>query len=98
MTVAKTVTSGNTIFLNATGQVQTAGGQTPGKYDLILKHGSTTVQAIEVSTEATDKPVGWALSGIVTGLSGSVTFAVTIAEDNAAGGSSVKGNLQVLEF
>ncbi len=98
LTVAKTVTSGNTIFLNATGQVQTAGGQTPGKYDLILKHGSTTVQAIEVSTEATDKPVGWALSGIVTGLSGSVTFAVTIAEDNAAGGSSVKGNLQVLEF
>ena len=88
LSVAKTITSGKTVFLMATGY--TSGAVTT---IIKLKYTDTTVQTVTVGTGDTNH--SWAVSAIVTGLSGAITFSVTHDPD---GTETSYGNLTVLEF
>ena len=97
VSVAKTITSGKVVFVIATGYLRTS-GPTLSLENLLLQHGSTTIQAIDVAvggrTEG-DARVPFTLSGIVTGLSGQTTFSVSCA---SAEGVTGYANITVLEF
>jgi hypothetical protein len=93
LSVAKTCTSGKTIFLSATGDLTPAADK---EHHITLKQGSTVVQVVSFDSGVGN--IGWATSGIVTGLSGSITFSVTIHSPTSAGTGSVAGKLTVLEF
>lgn len=93
---AKTITSGKTVLLIATGYLSTPGATVSST--LRLKQGSTVVQTVTINPAQTASYMtGWAMSGIVTGVSGSITFSVEIISNNA-GTSTVYGNLEILEF
>lgn len=97
LSVAKTCTSGKTILLIASGYCSsTAAGDFP--FTFYLKQGSTTVQTVILNTAETSKEKPWACCGIVTGLSGSVTFTVVGKSTGTAGTPTAYGNLVVLEF
>jgi hypothetical protein len=97
LSVAKTCTSGKTIMLVASGYCSsTSTNDFP--FTFYLKHGSTTVQTVILSTLETSKAKSWACCGIVTGLSGSVTFTVVGKSNDTVGTPTAYGNLVVLEF
>lgn len=100
LSVAKTITSGKTVLLMASGYVYAIDGVSSAT--LYLKNDSTTAQTVitgDVNQDTGQDNVGWTMCAIVTGLSGSVTFSVTGTE---SGGSNndigVRGNLVVIEF
>jgi len=99
LSVAKTITSGKTVLLIATGYVRKTGGTAIDNFTLVLKQGSTTVQTIIVDLAPTlNGDYSWAASGIVTGVSGSITFSVTGILDGFQSTGTAYGNLEVIEF
>lgn len=90
LSVNKTITSGNTVLLIASGYT-TLNDATVNTFT--LKQGSTTVQSVQAQTTTAGNEMAWSTCGIVTGLSGAVTFSVT-----ALGAGTVYGNLVVMEF
>jgi hypothetical protein len=95
---AKSITSGRTVLLIASGEAMSSTGDgTAGIFTLNLKHGSTTVQTVTVTHDGYNKPAPWSLCAIVTGLSGSITFIVT-GKNSVSYFATFKGNLAVLEF
>ncbi len=95
LSVAKTITSGKTVLLIASGYITSQG--TNQASTIQLKQGSTVVQTISVGgTGAGARDHPWALSGVVTGLSGSITFTVTFTA--SSGSATGYGGLEVLEF
>ncbi len=98
LTVNKTITSGNTVMLTASGYF-TASSNPGDNYTITLKQGSTTVQAIVLIGETGNKNYSWSTCGMVTGLSGSIAFSVTAVNSTEAGRTgTIYGNLNVLEF
>jgi hypothetical protein len=93
LSVAKTITSGKTVMLIASGYVDT--GYTLGNATIKLKQGSTIVQTVIVTPAHSDQKLSWSACGIVTSLSGAITFSVT---GQGSATSSAYGNLVVLEF
>jgi len=98
LSVAKTITSGKTVMLLASGYVNST---TSHSLTITLKQGSTTVQTVglkhplvAVQSGDTDINTPWSTCGIVTGLSGAVTFTVVVS----AGSGTAYGNLVVMEF
>ena len=98
LSVAKTITSGNTVLLIASGASGGSYTQYRTSFTIRLKQGSTVVQSINIALWATGSSDNWALSGIVTGLSGSVTFSVTMQQVGGDTAVTSNGNLSVLEF
>lgn len=99
LSVAKTITSGKTVSLIASGTVGTYSGGGTSAIRMRLKHGSTVVHIFLMHTHFVGQYLSWALNAIVTGLSGSVTFTVTAYAESQDGGTQTMGsNLQVLEF
>jgi hypothetical protein len=97
MSVAKTITSGHTVLLIASGYLSNAGTAPP--YTILkLKNGSTVSQTVNLSNPVTTGYCSWSACAIVTGLSGSVTFSVTAANSSNIGGATCIGNLIVMEF
>jgi hypothetical protein len=97
LTVDKTITSGKTILLIATGYLKGQTGVYSADQDITikLKQGSTVVQTIIFKAPEASYSA-WSVSGIVTGLSGVVTFSVTAADGGK--NTTAYGNLTVLEF
>lgn len=93
LTKAKTITSGNTVLLIATGYIGDGNAST---VTIKLKQGSTIVQTVKL-TYGNSEDVPWSVSGIVTGLSGSITFSVTV-QSSASVLAYAYGNLNILEF
>jgi hypothetical protein len=94
LSVAKTITSGNTVLLMASGYVAAgAGGATAST--IKLKSDSTIVQTIVTAVPVSTQD-SWSVCAIVTSLSGSVTFSVTMQGSVFA--ATGYGNLVVLEF
>lgn len=98
LTKAKTITSGRTVLLIATGYVYLASATFNTYVTITLKHGSTTVQSIRTTLDTNGMYSAWSLSGIVTGLSGSTTFIVTAVAAGTGPVSTAYGNLNILEF
>lgn len=95
LSVAKTITSGNTVLLIANGYCTYA--TVAGVTTIKLKQGSTVIQTIVSSNQSADNSnFPWSVCGIVTGLSGEITFLVTAA--NTGSTYTGYGNLVVLEF
>ena len=95
LTKDKTITSGNTVLLIASGYILT--GSDTSQITIKLKNGSTVSQTIIISTlEGENYP--WSCCGIVTGLSGSTTFSVTATADFGDQNATAYGNLVVIEF
>jgi hypothetical protein len=94
LSVAKTITSGKTVFLVASGYVKGDAKQVT----LYLKQGVTTVQTLIFLAPAATTGGAWACNGIVTGLSGSITFSVTFKNSTDTGAVTGYGNLTVLEL
>ena len=98
LSVAKTITSGKTVLLTATGYYAPS-GSSEGYLTIFLKNGSTVSQTLVViNPNSSSKGGSWACSAIVTGLSGSVTFSVTGQGNTTNVNSAMYGNLEVLEF
>lgn len=98
LSVAKTITSGNTVLLIASGYIDITNiAGTIGNQKIKLKHASTIVQTIElnIGDESALNKIPWSCCAVVTGLSGAVTFSVT---GTAGGEGTYYGNLCVLEF
>jgi len=90
----KTITSGKTVFVIATGYARTSVGN--GTVGVDLKSGSTSLQTLTSVEIDSNRWVPWALSGVATGLSGSTTFSVNLT---ATGNTDQCGcGLTVLEF
>ena len=97
LTKAKTITSGKTVLLIASGYVTSSSATS--STNIKLKNGSTISQTVVVDTTGTTvQTVGWSCCAIVTGLSGSVTFSVTAQMQDSGDSGTVYGNLCVLEF
>ena len=92
LSVAKTITSGHTVLLIASGTAWSASGTSDGT-EIKLKQGSSIVHQISNPSSLN----AWACVGIVTGLSGSITFSVT-GQGDRHGDGSANGHLVVLEF
>jgi len=90
---AKTCTAGKTIFVIYTGYCLVGEAE---EHTFNLKHGSTVLQTY-TETPLNGAKIVLAMSGIVTGLSGSVTFIVTGIKATT-GTSTGYGKLTVLEF
>lgn len=97
LTKAKTITSGKTVLLIATGYLFLDTKSLNSYATIKLKNGSTISQTIVVTLDTSGQYSTWAASGIVTGLSGSVTFSVT-AQASSADLCVAYGNLNILEF
>lgn len=100
LSVAKTITSGKTVFLCATGYFKPY-NSAKGSFTIKLKQGTTVVQTVILFVPADTYGYGnFSVSGIVTGLSGSVTFSVTAegAPLSPGGPSPCYGNLNVIEL
>jgi len=100
--VAKTITAGKTVLLIVTGWCTSTQSGASKLIRSRLKHASTTVQTVDGYTTFADSGgsgniLTMALSAIVTGLSGSVTFSITM---QCVSGQAYDGHakLQVLEF
>ena len=100
LSVAKTITSGKTVLLIASGYANMQGyGQAIPTVTIRLKQDSTVVQTILLLNETiANAKVSWACCGVVTGLSGAITFSVTGQSDTLTFQQTVYGNLCVLEF
>ena len=96
LSVAKTCTSGKTILLIATGYIYDPSYPNGRASVINLKEEASVVQTI--TPIAIQSYGSWAVSGIVTGLSGSVTFTVTATTGGGVYGATAYGNLEVLEF
>ncbi len=96
LSVAKTITSGNTVLLIASGYYAEGTSDT-GVITIKLKQGSTTVQTIVLGDISANTNRSWSACGIATGLSGAITFSVT-AQGTVANLNTIYGNLVVLEF
>lgn len=94
--VSKTITSGNTVFLNASGYLS-ANATAASITTVILYAGATSVHTIKVSSSTTDENVPWANNAVVTGLSGATSFWVSF-KASANYNHTTWGNLAVLEF
>jgi hypothetical protein len=92
LSVSKTITSGKTVFLVASGDVLSQNATVTFK----LKHGSTIVHTVVYTETGTGRRHSWCANAIVTGLSGSITFSVTGQIDSK--NTTATGNLSVLEF
>lgn len=111
ISVTKTITSGNTVLVLATGQLSLT-GRTAGALDWTaytkIIHGSTDIQEMDIDmpddgSQAVAKAQGipFAMSGIVTGLSGSITFKLqgkTSATENFDAAVIEDSSLIILEF
>lgn len=101
LSVAKTITSGKTVLLIATGYINN-NNNFGCIHTIRLKNGSNVSQTaqLNLTTDVTAVKIGvWSCSAIVTGLSGSVTFSVTAqANDGATNVNIAYGNLEVIEF
>ena len=95
LSVNKIITSGKTVLLIASGYCVNAGA-TAYITTINLKQGSSIVQTVTFRTPDTGGG-SFSCSGIVTGLSGNVTFSVT-AQASHNGTYTAYGNLEVLEF
>jgi len=89
---AKTITSGNTVILIASGYASTNSEDT-----FQLKYGSTVVHTVKAKGGSTADKVGWSMTAVVTGLSGSITFSV-LADKGITGSATAYGNLTILEI
>jgi hypothetical protein len=102
LSVAKTITSGKTVLLVASGWVTILDAATPQVVTIRLKQDSTVVQTLTIYprnvVDFQNVKETWACCGIVTGLSGAVTFSVTGQGNQADINSTAYGNLCVLEF
>ncbi len=100
LSVAKTITSGHTVLLIASGYYTAAYSASTSAITIRLKHDSTTDQAtlIPIREASYAAAGGWACTAIVTGLSGSVTFSVTFQRTGGVGDQTGRGNLSVIEF
>ena len=95
---AKTITSGHTVLLVASGYFS-LDGSTLDDVLFQLKHGTTVVHSVYQVGEGTNKRCSWACCALVTGLSGSVTFSVGAQNVTSSGRTGVAyGNLNILEF
>lgn len=94
LTVAKTCTSGKTIFLCASGYWKPTNSATT--CTMRLKNGTTTSHTVISYMDTAGQEAAWSTCAIVTGLSGSVTFSVTARGDKNT--NTAYGNLVVLEF
>jgi len=95
---AKTITSGKTVMLVATGYCTASSGGGGTIFTITLKQGSTVVQTVYIYVVSDSFKYPWAVSGIVTGLSGSITFTVSAAVTGGSGTHQALGNLEILEF
>ena len=98
LSVSKTITSGNTVFLNAAGWLS-ANPTVSSITTILLYAGATSVQTVKVvmSDVAGIQNSSWACNAIVAGLSGATTFtAKAYADQNYT--HQAFGNLTVLEF
>lgn len=103
LSVAKTITSGNTVLLLASGYIKMTSTweQDWGYTTIKLKQGSTVVQTVILQVEdqaATNNTVPFSFCGIVTGLSSEITFSVTAFSSGEIYHGTAYGNLIVLEF
>ncbi len=97
--VAKTITSGRTAWVMCT--LRYVPGTTQNE-SIKLIHGSTTIQEFtdidfNYGSSSTD-PIMVTLQGMVTGLSGSVTFAIQGKNGSGTGSTYTEVNLTVVEF
>jgi len=101
-TINKTITSGNTVFINATGTVRD-NDEVDGTCQIHLKYGSTIIDSVSIeyisSSGAGTKNQNWAIAGMVTGLSGATAF-TSVLDVSSANSDVLSGmsTLQVLEF
>jgi len=96
LSVPKTITSGKTVFLIASGYIDTVSNGS-AVVTILLKHGSTTAQTVVIEPTVITGSDSWSCCAIVAGLSGEVTFSVT-GQVNTGYSAVVYGNLCVLEF
>ena len=99
-TVNKTITSGKKVLVLCTGLANGSTSQPPPGWKIKIKYGSTIIRERSYKgANGYDGPIGFALHGVVTGLSGSLTFTATIASDSQ-GSTYGAGScdLTVLEF
>jgi len=90
----KTITSGSVVFVIATLSLASTSGN---QATLNLKHGTTAIQTID-NIETTDPDHTVCLQGIVTGVSGSITFTL---EGKDSGNNTITANdanLTVIEI
>ena len=98
LSVAKTITSGNTVLLIASGYAHCTDFYAGEAFTFKLKQGSTIVQTLALQPHADENKIPWSCCGIVTGLSGAITFSVTVQSGGLATKGTAYGNLIVLEF
>ena len=96
VSLSKTVTSGNTVYINASGYVN-ANTTILTTHTFILYAGATSVHTVKVNTPSTFTLTSWATNAIVAGLSGATTIRVQVNSDNGYQNDAY-GNLSVLEF
>ncbi len=97
LSVAKTITSGNTVLLTASGYITNNASTGPTVTTIKLKQGATVVQTLVMTFAVVSEKKIWSVCGIVTGLSGAITFSVT-AQSDTNDNNTGYGNLVVLEF
>ena len=97
VSISKTITSGNTVYINAAGYVS-ANTTIASISTIILYAGATSVQTLKVDTTTVNPSnMTWACNAIVAGLSGATTFRVQ-ASASASYFHQIFGNISVLEF
>jgi hypothetical protein len=102
LTVNKTITSGKTVLVIASGYFNTGDsgiGQNSGA-TLKLYHDLTLLDTVVIKVDISNSynyKCPFTLQGIITGLSGSITFAVKIQRDGSRQ-ETAYGKLTILEF
>jgi hypothetical protein len=97
LSVSKTITAGNTVFLSAAGWIS-ANSTAASRTYIYLYAGATSAQTIKIETDTTmPNNAAWACSAIVAGLSGATTFTVKAQADQNYTHQAA-GNLSILEF
>lgn len=94
VTVTKTITSGSIVLVLATCYLP---GVTVSNFDIKIQHGTTDIEEFVNIDPSSAGGITAALHGIVTGLSGEITFRVQAKRDAGSGGS-LQAKLTVIEF
>lgn len=100
LSVAKTITSGNTVLLIASGYINN-NDSANSTHVIKLKNDANVAQttSIVLAASGAAKQGAWSTCAMVTGLSGSVTFSVTATASAGTTNDNIAyGNLVVLEF